>query len=56
MPASDLKGLVQTVLGPVSPEALGPVMTHEHLLIDFSSMFKPPVDAPQQALPTSPSL
>ena len=54
MPASDLKGLVQTVLGPVSPDALGPVMAHEHLLIDFSSMFKPPSDASQQALADEP--
>ena len=37
-------GLVQTVLGPVRPEALGPTLTHEHLLIDFLCMFDPPDD------------
>ena len=37
-----LKGMAQTVLGPVSPDSLGPVMTHEHLLIDFRVMFNPP--------------
>ena len=26
---------VQTVLGPVSPETLGPTLIHEHLLVDF---------------------
>jgi phosphotriesterase-related protein len=28
-------GAVQTVLGPVSPETLGPTLVHEHLLVDF---------------------
>ena len=27
-------GRVQTVLGPVSPDALGPALPHEHLLVD----------------------
>ena len=40
-----LKGMVQTVLGPVSPAELGPTMTHEHLLIDFLCMFNPPPEA-----------
>ena len=40
-----LQGLVQTVLGPVSPSELGPTMTHEHLLIDFLCMFNPPPEA-----------
>ena len=45
MPDSDLKGLAQTVLGPVSPDSLGPTLTHEHLLIDFVCMFNPPDEA-----------
>ena len=45
MAKSDLAGLVQTVLGPVSPTELGPTMTHEHLLIDFRCMFNPPTEA-----------
>ena len=44
-----LKGLVQTVLGPVSPSELGPTMTHEHLLIDFLCMFNPPPEATARA-------
>ncbi len=40
----EMTGLVQTVLGPVRPEALGPTLTHEHLLIDFLCMFDPPDD------------
>ena len=39
------RGLVQTVLGAVSPLSLGPTMTHEHLLIDFSLMLHPPSEA-----------
>lgn len=45
MAKRDLAGLVQTVLGPVSPTELGPTMTHEHLLIDFRCMFNPPTEA-----------
>ena len=45
MADNSLKGLVQTVLGPVSPSELGPTMTHEHLLIDFLCMFNPPPEA-----------
>ena len=37
--------MVQTVLGPVRPEELGPTMTHEHLLINFLCMFTPPEEA-----------
>ena len=29
-------GYVQTVLGPVAPEDLGPTITHEHLLVDMT--------------------
>ena len=42
-------GLVQTVLGTVPPETLGPTTTHEHLLIDFSSMFRPHSDSTQRS-------
>ena len=45
MAKSDVAGLVQTVLGSVSPAELGPTMTHEHLLIDFRCMFNPPTEA-----------
>lgn len=36
-----LKGMAQTVLGPVRPDALGPTLMHEHLLWDI----RPPVVA-----------
>ena len=42
-------GVVQTVLGPVSPDTLGPTTTHEHLLVDLSLNFKPPVEAAERA-------
>ena len=44
MTSSGMTGLVQTVLGPVAPGALGPTTTHEHLLIDFSFMYRPPAN------------
>jgi phosphotriesterase-related protein len=37
-----LAGQVQTVLGPLRPEALGVTLPHEHLLIDFAVMFAEP--------------
>ena len=36
--------IVQTVLGNISPTQLGSTMTHEHLIIDFSMMFREPRD------------
>ena len=45
MPITELQGFVQTVLGPVEPSELGATMTHEHLYIDFSFMYRPPQDS-----------
>ena len=45
MPANPLAGTVQTVLGPVDPTSLGPTLTHEHLLLDHSSLLEPPTEA-----------
>ncbi|MBT4516203.1 MAG: aryldialkylphosphatase [Chloroflexi bacterium] len=42
MGTSPIAGKVQTVLGPVDPESLGPTITHEHLLIDFTVVFMEP--------------
>ncbi|GIS68855.1 MAG: aryldialkylphosphatase [Chloroflexota bacterium] len=50
MPKSELSGLTQTVNGAVDPRTLGPTMTHEHLLIDFSTMFVEPPEASQKFL------
>lgn len=36
MTPSELKGKVQTVLGPVAPEAMGSTLMHEHLFIDLN--------------------
>jgi phosphotriesterase-related protein len=47
---SELSGQAQTVIGPVDPKTLGPTMTHEHLLIDFSTMFVEPPEASQKFL------
>ena len=35
MDRASLRGRVQTVLGPVAPEELGPTLMHEHLLVDI---------------------
>ena len=41
MKRENLAGKVQTVLGPIDPERLGVTLTHEHLLVDLSVLFKP---------------
>ena len=46
MPGS---GQVQTVLGAIAPEDLGPSSPHEHLLLDFTWVFKPPSDAEDES-------
>ncbi len=33
--AAPTPGMVETVLGPIDPDALGPTLTHEHVLVDF---------------------
>ena len=50
MPSSKIAGMVQTVLGPIEPGELGTTLTHEHLLIDLSSVFERPVEASAQGL------
>ena len=44
-----LVGMVQTVLGPIPSEQLGVTTTHEHLLVDLSSLQKVPVEASRRA-------
>ena len=48
MALSDLTGKVQTVLGTIRPEDVGATTTHEHLLIDFTCMFTPPLEASER--------
>ena len=54
MPATQTRGLIQTVLGPIQPSELGPTTTHEHLYIDFSFMFRPARDSPSAELADAP--
>ena len=35
MTRDELKGKIQTVLGPIAPEALGRTLMHEHVLSDI---------------------
>ncbi len=39
---SEIVGMVQTVLGPISPDALGITLPHEHFFIDLRRRFKEP--------------
>ena len=48
------RGLVQTVLGAVSPSELGPTTTHEHVYLDFSFMYRPAQDTPAPELADAP--
>ena len=54
MPAKQNQGLIQTVLGPITPSELGPTTTHEHIYIDFSFMFRPAEDSPSEELADAP--
>ena len=45
---------VMTVLGPVSPEALGPTLVHEHVLFDLSVYHRLLVERGEDPLPDEP--
>jgi phosphotriesterase-related protein len=45
---------IMTVLGPVSAEELGPVLPHEHLLIDTRCYWQPPVEASRRRIAEGP--
>ncbi len=42
---SEMRGRIQTVLGPIEPGELGVTMTHEHLLIDLMPYYHVPEEA-----------
>jgi phosphotriesterase-related protein len=54
MSAPEQKNMIQTVLGTVKPEEVGPTMTHEHLIIDFGVMFTPPPETSDEAMSDRP--
>jgi phosphotriesterase-related protein len=41
---------IETVCGPISPNALGITLSHEHLLIDMRCWFTPPTEASKKAI------
>src|SRR5919198_258669 len=49
-----ITGMAQTVLGPVSAEALGVTLTHEHLLVDISCAFIEPTAATEKRMAYEP--
>lgn len=51
---SAISGKAMTVLGPVDPSTLGPMQTHEHLLINMEPYFKMPEEAGLRALVDAP--
>ncbi len=54
MVKSELSGKIQTVLGPVAPDDLGITLTHEHLLIDLSTVLIEPQGASEIELSRQP--
>ena len=54
MPRGENRGLIQTVLGSVSPSELGPTTTHEHLHVDISFLFRPARYSPSRELEDAP--
>ena len=44
-----MKGMVRTVLGDIEPAKVGMTSMHEHLFIDFTVVFQPPVEATAKA-------
>lgn len=54
MPGPVLSGQAQTVLGPITAEAMGITLPHEHLLIDFEVMFKEPAAGSERGLARQP--
>ena len=54
MPSGRSRGLVETVLGPVHPSELGATSTHEHVYLDFTSMYRPARDTPSPELADAP--
>jgi phosphotriesterase-related protein len=54
MQKSKLTARVQTVLGPVDPEALGITLPHEHLLISMEVWYQEPGEASRRSLARQP--
>ena len=54
MTRSPLAGRAQTVLGPIAGEDMGITLPHEHLLIDFTVMFKDPEGEEERTLARQP--
>jgi phosphotriesterase-related protein len=49
-----MAGAVMTVLGPVSPEALGVTLPHEHVICDMARMYTPSPDPAARAAAEAP--
>jgi phosphotriesterase-related protein len=54
MARSSIAGRAQTVLGPIPAEDMGITLPHEHLLIDFTVMFKEPESERERVLARQP--
>ena len=54
MTCSPIAGRAQTVLGPIAAEDMGITLPHEHLLIDFTLMFKEPESERERELARQP--
>jgi phosphotriesterase-related protein len=54
MSIGELSGKVQTVLGPIDPEAMGITLAHEHLVCDGSCWYAEPPEATEKAMARAP--
>lgn len=54
MASTDLRGKIQTVLGAISPEALGITLPHEHLISDFRMWCREPEEASERGMVNHP--
>jgi phosphotriesterase-related protein len=52
--ASELKGKIQTVLGPISPETLGVTLPHEHIIANGTCWYVEPEGASDRAMSLKP--
>jgi len=50
METFNIAGKIQTVSGLIEPSRLGMTLTHEHMLIDLSSVHGPPLDPEEKAI------
>ena len=54
MDEETLRGMIQTVLSPASPDQLGVTLCHEHCLVDLSGVFNLPSETTKKMIAHEP--